>query len=138
MKNQPIPNAINSQEKSSYWILVGVGLLFILIVTPALINIPAEIRKGNDAILFVLLFPLAGLGMMFGGWKTQNSSKRYDKSNDYCRDKLIDKRPDTSLGTPKMSKLASNFISHSQPFTSTWRCNSLEKPICKARMSFLI
>ena len=60
---------INSNEKSSHWILVIIGAVFLLISIPILFAIPGEMARGEHGVLFTLVFPLAGLGMCFGGWK---------------------------------------------------------------------
>lgn len=60
---------INSNEKSSHWVLVIMGILFILISSPIFISIPEALRLGDYKILIVLIFPLAGLMMLFGGWR---------------------------------------------------------------------
>ncbi len=60
---------INSNEKSSHWILVIIGAIFLLVSIPILLAIPGEVDKGEYGVLFTLIFPLAGLGMGFGGWK---------------------------------------------------------------------
>jgi hypothetical protein len=60
---------INSNEKSSHWVLVIMGILFILISSPIFISIPETLRLGDYKILIALIFPLAGLMMLFGGWR---------------------------------------------------------------------
>ena len=60
---------INSSEKSSYWILLIIGLLFFLISAPIVLEIPNAIKAGDYQILISLIFPLAGLGMIFASWK---------------------------------------------------------------------
>lgn len=60
---------INSSEKSSYWILLIIGLLFFLISAPIVLEIPNAIKVGDYQILISLIFPLAGLGMIFASWK---------------------------------------------------------------------
>lgn len=60
---------IKSNERSSYWILIGMGILFCLISTPVLLNLPKEVSQGNYGIFVALIFPLSGLGMLLGGWK---------------------------------------------------------------------
>lgn len=60
---------INSSEKSSYWILVGIGIVFCLFSLPIFFAIPKELNQQNYAILIALVFPLTGLGILFGGWK---------------------------------------------------------------------
>jgi hypothetical protein len=66
-KNQD-KSIVFSNEKSTFWILVIVGAIFILVTLPAVIAIPKELAQGNNAILVVLLFPLTGLGICYGGW----------------------------------------------------------------------
>lgn len=60
---------INSSEKSSYWILVIVGIIFFLFSTPVIFAIPEEVSRGNNGIFIALIFPLTGLAIIFGGWK---------------------------------------------------------------------
>ena len=60
---------INSSEKSSYWILIGIGLVFLLFSLPILFSIPKEISQQNYGALIALLFPLTAFGLLFGGWK---------------------------------------------------------------------
>ena len=64
-----VKKVIHSNEKSSYWILIGIGFLFFTISIPILFALPEEINTGNYGILLALLFPLTGLGMMYAGWK---------------------------------------------------------------------
>ncbi len=64
-----VSTSINSNEKSSHWILVIIGAVFSLISIPVWFALPSEIARGEHGVLFTLLFPLAGLGMCFGGWK---------------------------------------------------------------------
>lgn len=68
--NKPADNTqINSVEKSSHWILVIMGIIFMLVSLPIFFSIAEEVRRGNNGIFVALVFPLAGLGMLFGGWK---------------------------------------------------------------------
>lgn len=60
---------ISSSEKSSYWILVIIGIIFFLFTLPIIFAIPEEVRQGNNGIFIALIFPLTGLGIIFGGWK---------------------------------------------------------------------
>jgi len=69
MNNAADKTQINSIEKSSHWILVIMGIIFSLVSLPILFSIPEEVRVGNNGIFVALVFPLAGLGMLFGGWK---------------------------------------------------------------------
>ena len=62
---------ISSNEKSSHWILVIIGGIFLLVSIPILFAIPKELARGETGVLFTLIFPLAGLGMCFGGWKSR-------------------------------------------------------------------
>ncbi len=70
IKNQ---NQISSSEKSSHWILVIIGLLFCLISTPVILAIPEEVKLGNYGILVALIFPLAGLAMLFSAWRMRQN-----------------------------------------------------------------
>lgn len=69
MKKTPDNTQISSSEKSSYWILVIIGIIFFLFTTPVIFAIPEEVSRGNNGIFFALILPLAGLGIIFGGWK---------------------------------------------------------------------
>jgi FtsH-binding integral membrane protein len=60
---------INSVEKSSHWILVVMGIIFLLVSLPILFSIAEEVRRGNNGIFVALIFPLAGLAMLFSGYK---------------------------------------------------------------------
>lgn len=60
---------INSVEKSSHWILVVMGIIFLLVSLPILFSIAEEVRRGNNGIFVALIFPLAGLAMLFAGYK---------------------------------------------------------------------
>lgn len=60
---------ISSNEKSSYWILVAIGILILLISIPIGFAIPQELSQGNMASLIALVFPLTGFLLVFGGWK---------------------------------------------------------------------
>ena len=62
---------INSNEKSSHWILIIIGAIFSLVSIPILLAIPGEVARGEHGILFTLVFPLAGLAMCVGGWKVR-------------------------------------------------------------------
>lgn len=64
-----INNQISSNEKSSYWVLVGIGIVVLLISIPIGFAIPQELSQGNMASLIALIFPLIGLLLVFGGWK---------------------------------------------------------------------
>ena len=77
MSKTNIPNAISSNEKSAYWILVGIGAIFILFSVPFLFQFPGEIRKGQYGILVVLVFPLIGMGVSFAGWKMRQKFLRF-------------------------------------------------------------
>lgn len=60
---------ISSSEKSSYWILVGIGILILAISIPIILSIPKELSQGNNAALIALVFPLTGILLLVGGWK---------------------------------------------------------------------
>ncbi|EKF74224.1 hypothetical protein A11A3_09500 [Alcanivorax hongdengensis A-11-3] len=68
-----VAGTLSSQETSGYWILIGMGAIFVLLPSPALWAIPEEWHKGNYAILAVLLFPLVGGGMLLAGWKMRRT-----------------------------------------------------------------
>jgi hypothetical protein len=69
MGQPKVKSQINSNEKSSYWILVIIGIIFFLFTTPVIFAIPEEVSRGNNGIFFALILPLAGLGIILGGWK---------------------------------------------------------------------
>lgn len=69
MKNQSDSTQINSNEKSGYWVFIIFGTIFCLFSGPIFLVIPEEISKGNYGVLLALLFPIVGLGVIFGGWK---------------------------------------------------------------------
>jgi len=68
---------IYSSEKNSYWIWWVFGSLFLLMPLPALVELPAELRKGNYPILFVLLFPLAGSWIVWLGIRVFRNWRHY-------------------------------------------------------------
>ena len=68
---------IYSSEKNSYWVWWVFGSLFLLMPLPALVELPAELRKGNYPILFVLLFPLAGSWIIWLGVRVFRNWRHY-------------------------------------------------------------
>jgi hypothetical protein len=67
-----VQGAIYSAERFSYWLWLGMGSLFLLLPLPALIEMPDMVRRGEWAILVVLLFPLVGgwlLHLGVRGWR---------------------------------------------------------------------
>ena len=66
---------ILSQEKSFHKILFFVGAILILIVMPALLDMPKEVGRGEYKILLVLVFPFFGLYVLMMGW---NQKKKYE------------------------------------------------------------
>ncbi|MDX1804898.1 MAG: DUF3592 domain-containing protein [Alcanivorax sp.] len=75
-----LAGTLSSQEKSGHWIPVGMGVIFILLPSPALWAIPDELQKGNYPILLVLLFPLVGVGLIRMGWKMRNNYRYFGPS----------------------------------------------------------
>lgn len=63
----------SSREKGGHWFLIGFGLIFVLLPSPAYLEVWEEVQRGDYMILLVLLFPLVGLGIAFGGWKMRSS-----------------------------------------------------------------
>ena len=63
----------SSQEKSGHWFMVGFGAIFILLPSPAYLDVWKEVSRGDFAILMVLLFPLVGAGIAFAGWKMRQN-----------------------------------------------------------------
>jgi hypothetical protein len=58
-------SSANPESKSQFLTYILMGLVFVLVSAPALVNIPREIvGKHNYGILAALLFPLAGFGLM--------------------------------------------------------------------------
>ncbi|WP_456375806.1 hypothetical protein [Thiolapillus sp.] len=51
---------IRSNARGIIWIALLFGIVFIGLSLPAVLAIPDEFRKGNKAILLVLMFPVAG------------------------------------------------------------------------------
>ncbi len=70
-------SSIYSTEKNSYWFWWGFGLLFLLMPLPALMELPAELRKGNYPILLVLLFPLVGGWIIWLGVRAFRNWRHY-------------------------------------------------------------
>ena len=68
---------IYSSERYGHWVLAFMAFMFIGISLPAVIEIPAEWRKGNQLILVALLFPLVGMGMAWGSWKMRRNWRYY-------------------------------------------------------------
>ena len=63
----------SSQEKSGHWFLVGFGAIFILLPSPAYLEVWKEVSRGDYMILMVLLFPLVGAGIAWAGWKMRRN-----------------------------------------------------------------
>lgn len=64
-------------EQRGYWKLALFGGFFVLIAMPFLFVIPEEVRAGEYGILFVLLFPLAGVVMLLSAWRTRRCLHRF-------------------------------------------------------------
>ncbi|WP_430459670.1 DUF3592 domain-containing protein [Thalassolituus sp. LLYu03] len=61
---------ITSNNKSGYQAVMGFGLVFLLVgVSISALALSDELPKGNLAVLLVLIFPLAGIGMMVQGYR---------------------------------------------------------------------
>lgn len=63
----------SSREKSGHWFMIGFGAIFILLPSPAYLEVWKEVSRGDFAILMVLLFPLVGAGIAFAGWKMRRN-----------------------------------------------------------------
>ncbi|MCK0155078.1 DUF3592 domain-containing protein [Alcanivorax sp. S6407] len=63
----------SSREKSGHWFMVGFGAIFILLPSPAYLDIWKEVSRGDYMILVVLLFPLVGAGIAWAGWKMRRN-----------------------------------------------------------------
>ena len=53
--------------------MVGFGAVFILLPSPAYLEVWKEVSRGNYMILLVLLFPLAGAGIALAGLRMRNN-----------------------------------------------------------------
>lgn len=62
-----------SREKSGHWLMVGFGAVFILLPSPAYLEVWKEVSRGDYMILVVLLFPLVGAGIAWAGWKMRRN-----------------------------------------------------------------
>ncbi len=63
------PKKIYSNEKSSYWVLIVIGLIFIFILGFSYEEILIDINQGNTQAFLALLFPLFGFIAVFAGFK---------------------------------------------------------------------
>ncbi|MZR62413.1 DUF3592 domain-containing protein [Alcanivorax sp. DP30] len=63
----------SSREKSGHWLMVGFGAVFILLPSPAYLEVWKEVSRGDYMILVVLLFPLVGAGIAWAGWKMRRN-----------------------------------------------------------------
>lgn len=68
---------IYSTERRSFWLWWGMGTMFWLLPMPGLIELPAEWRAGNHAILLVLLFPLVGSLLLWRGTRVWRNWRYY-------------------------------------------------------------
>lgn len=64
---------IYSNEKSGHWILMGIGFFFCLPFIFLASTLIEEVSAGKYGILFTLLFPLVGCGLLFSSWKMRKS-----------------------------------------------------------------
>ena len=64
---------IYSNEKSGHWILMGIGFFFCLPFIFLASTLFEEVSAGKYGILFTLLFPLVGSGLIFSSWKMRKS-----------------------------------------------------------------
>lgn len=64
---------IYSNEKSGHWILMAVGFFFCLPFFFLASTIFQEVSIGQYGILFTLLFPLVGSGLILSSWKMRKS-----------------------------------------------------------------
>lgn len=64
---------IYSNEKSGHWILMGIGFFFCLPFIFLASTLIEEVSAGKYGILFTLLFPLVGCGLIFSSWKMRKS-----------------------------------------------------------------
>lgn len=68
---------IYSSERYGHWVLAFMAFMFIGISLPILFEIEGELRKDNWAVLLVLLFPVAGIGMGWGCYRMRRKWKYY-------------------------------------------------------------
>ena len=62
-----------SQQKSGHWFMIGFGAIFVLLPSPAYLEVWERVSRGDYAILMVLLFPAVGVGVALGGWKMRRA-----------------------------------------------------------------
>ncbi|MAY00158.1 MAG: hypothetical protein CMI08_13350 [Oceanospirillaceae bacterium] len=76
---------IRSSARSSYRVMMVVGIPFILISLPIMVAaIPDALRSGDYAVLLVLIFPLTGAGMVFGGLRMRSRFLRIGATPFFC------------------------------------------------------
>lgn len=68
---------VTCNTKGSLWLIWGFALIWNLISLPASLAIPEELSAGNNLILIVLLFPLAGIYLLFWAINTTLSWRRF-------------------------------------------------------------
>ena len=66
-----------SREKSGHWLMIGFGAIFILLPSPAYLQIWKEVSRGDYAIVLVLLFPMVGGGIALAGWKMRQNFRHF-------------------------------------------------------------
>ncbi len=72
-KSSASQSTINSSEKSSHWIFMAFGAVFIAFSAPIFINLSQELYSGNYEILIALIFPLAGFFIAYKGYKQRQT-----------------------------------------------------------------
>lgn len=70
----------SSREKSGHWLMVGFGTIFVLLPSPAYMEIPKAVGRGDYPMLAVLLFPLVGIGIAVAGLRMRSRYRFFGPS----------------------------------------------------------
>lgn len=70
-------STLNSGAKRNHWVLLALAAVVIGLAMPGTLAIPDELRKGNWAILSVLLFQLVGAGFAIAAIRAWLAWRRY-------------------------------------------------------------
>ncbi len=68
---------VSCNAKGSHWFIWGIALIWNLISLPATLAVPAQWAEGNKLILIALMFPLAGLYLLYWAIKSTLSWRRF-------------------------------------------------------------
>lgn len=71
---------VYSGQNYTHWVLGFMAFVFTALSLPGVIAIPSEIASGNLAILAVLIFPVAGLGLGFAAYKALQNWRYYGRT----------------------------------------------------------